>query len=130
MDGNNTRLFSAAGLMIALKGVLAGLAVSLLLTLLFAGIMLWFSLPLVWASGLAYAATAVGAFAGGFVSGVFAGGKGLKFGAAVGVVMFAVVFLVGLIAGRSVPAPGSAALSAGISVVFASLGGIVGVNRR
>ena len=130
MDGNNTRLFSAAGLKITLKGVLAGLAVSVLLMLIFAGVILWLSLPIVWATVLAYAATALGVFAGGFVSGTLAGSKGIKFGAVTGAVTFAVAFLAGIIAGRTLPGVGSIAVSAGLSVGFAALGGIVGVNRR
>lgn len=130
MDGNNTRLFSAAGLKITLKGVPAGLIVSFALMLIFAGLMLWLALPAVWASVFAYAATALGAFAGGFVSGVMAGGGGLKFGALTGAAIFAVAFFAGVIAGRAVPGVGAVAVSAGISVAFAALGGAVGVNRR
>ena len=130
MDGKKKGLFSAFGLKTVLKGVLAGLIVTALLLLLFAGVMLWFSLPLAWESVLTYAATAAGAFAGGFVSGVLARENGLEFGAVTGALIFAVAFLTGLIAGRSVPAVGAMAISAGISVGFAALGGAVGVNKK
>lgn len=130
MDDNNNGFISVSRLKSEAKGALVGLIASMLLLLLFSALMLWISVPLMWASVFSYAASALGAFIGGFVCGVLTGEKGLRVGALTGVICFATVFLTGIIVSRSVPSFATLGISALVTVCAAAFGGVVGVNRK
>lgn len=72
---------------------------------------------------------AVGAFLGGYVSGRISKQKGLLFGVITGLVLYALLFLFGLILIKE-PISTLSFVKMGAMLFFGALGGVLGVNKK
>lgn len=111
-------------------GSAAGAAVIMLLILLFTVVFVKLrQVPQAVAVPLTIAAASVGAFVGGCVAGGIARRRGILYGFSSGLLLFALLFLCGVILVRE-PLASAAFIKLALMIFFGAVGGILGVNRK
>ena len=111
-------------------GSAAGAAVIMLLILLFTAVFAKMrQVPQGAAVPITIAAASLGALVGGYVSGRISQQKGILYGFSSGLLLFALLFLCGVIIVREPLAP-AMFIKLGLMLLFGIIGGILGVNRK
>lgn len=112
-----------------LWGVAVGVVSGTALLLLFALLVYKTDLPRGMVTPLALVAVGIGALAGGFVAGVCAKRQGWLMGAVCGTLLYLILLIAGLARVHSIVF-GYAVLKWAVMALCATVGGIMGVNRR
>lgn len=112
-----------------LVGVCVGALSCLVILLVMAAIMAAVDVPKVAVTPLAIAAGAFGACISGFVGARIAKEKGLLFGAACGLLLFAIVLLAGFAVLKDIRGA-NILIKLAVMVICGAIGGIIGVNTR
>lgn len=125
MPFNKSRTAKAVGI-----GTAAALAMILILLCAECGVVMMLpSIPKVSLPYLAAAAIAVGTFAGGYIAAAIAGSRGLITGLLCGAGVTVCLLILGLCSGSFQPGA-MTLIRAAVSLVFAALGGVKGINSK
>ena len=110
-------------------GSLVAIAVSSVILLIMAGIMTTGVIPPAAVTPIALASVFVGSLVGGFISARVTREHGLLYGGGVGVILWLLMFIMGLVMADSLSA-GTLLLKALLTVGGGALGGVLGVNVK
>lgn len=115
--------------MTVLAGMLVGLATSLVMLLIFSIVMTVKDVPQGVVPTLTAVSVALGSFVGGFAGARLHRKSGLAFGAVIGVCMYLLLMIVGVIM-QSGGLGASVLVKLVVSLASGGIGGIIGVNAR
>ncbi len=110
-------------------GIGVGVIVCAVILLIAAAIMTTGILPAAAVTPVALAAAAIGAFVGGFAAARSSHERGLLYGAGVGLLLFLLVTVVGMVTSQELRGT-MMLLKAALTIGFGALGGVLGVNVK
>lgn len=110
-------------------GLGIGVIVCAVILLIAAAIMTTGILPASAVTPVALAAAAIGAFVGGFVAARLSRERGLLYGAGVGLLLFLLITIVGIVASQEFRGT-MMLIKAALTIGFGALGGVLGVNVK
>ena len=110
-------------------GVGIGTVVGTVLLLIAAAIMTTGALPVSVTTPIAMAVLAIMAFVGGFTAAVISRERGLLYGAAVGLLLFLLITVIGLAVLQELHG-GTMLIKAALAIGLGALGGVLGVNAK
>lgn len=110
-------------------GIGIGVIVCAVILLIAAAIMTTGILPASAVNPVALAAAAIGAFASGFASARLSRERGLLYGAGVGLLLFLLITVVGMLSSQELRGS-MMLLKAALTIGFGALGGVLGVNVK
>ena len=109
--------------------VSVGVIVCVILLLIAAAVMATGMLPASAVTPVALATVTIGAFAGGFAAARVSRERGLLYGAGVGLLLFLLVTIVGMMTSQELRGT-VMLLKAALTICFGALGGVLGVNVK